>query len=118
MFRFGLEPTASLLCSLEKVGYGRLDLDSDLGGESSLSMPGMEDLLLGSTGDIEVREEVLSLVVDLRWDLCLSFLSDRSCLDDSFFSLLLSGLVSRILEGMMRDHWHGAAHMRLPERLF
>ncbi len=66
MFRFGLEPTDSLLCSFEKVGYGRLDLESDLRGESSLRMPGIEDRLLGSTGDIEVREEVLSLVVDLR----------------------------------------------------
>ena len=59
---------------------------------------------------MEVREEVLSLVLDLRCDLCLSFLSDRSlaCLDDSFFSLRLSGLFSRILEGMARDHWHDA----------
>jgi hypothetical protein len=67
MFKFGLGPTDSLLCSLEKTGYGRLDFDSELRGElSSVRLPGIDDLRLGSTGDIDVREEIFSLVEDLR----------------------------------------------------
>lgn len=56
---------------------------------------------------------------DLRWeeDLCLSFLSGLSCLEDSFFSRLLSGLFSRILEGMTGDSHDAAQSMDL-ERLF
>ena len=119
MLKLFLGPRDSLLCSFEKVGYGKLDFDSDLRGEfSSFNTPGMEDLRLGSTGDMEILEEVLSLVVDLRWEevLCLSFRSDLSCLEASFFSRLLSGLFSRILEGMTAD-WHDAVRRIMSERL-
>jgi hypothetical protein len=85
--------------------------------------PGMEDRRLGSTGDIEVREEDLSLVELLRceedlWRDDLSVLSARSlsCLDESLRSLRLSGLLSRILVGMTRDVHYAAADL-LSERL-
>ncbi len=94
-------------------------MDSDLSGElSSWMAPGIEDLLLESAGETEVLEEVLSRVEDLRWeeDLCLSFRSERSFLEASFLSRLLSGLLSRTLEGMAGD-WHDAERRVLSERL-
>lgn len=108
--------TASRLCSLEKVGYGRLDLESFLGVSSSTMSPGMEDLLLDSEGDKEDREEVFSLVEVLRWEedlWCRSFSFSRSRsrslslsflsvdLEVSFFSLRRSGLLSLILDGIV-----------------
>ena len=99
----GRGPMDSLLCSLEKPGYGRLDLDSDLSGESSSLIPlGIEERRLVSTGDSDVREDVFSRVELLRCEEDLCFLSDRSlsCLKGSLRSLRRSGLFSRILDGM------------------
>jgi hypothetical protein len=88
-----------------------------------LIMPGIEDRLLASTGEIDVREDVFSLVEVLRWeeDLCrrsLSLSLSLSCLLEesfelslSFFSRRLSALFSRTLEGMtVLDDWHVAVH--------
>lgn len=116
MFRGGRGATASRLCSLEKVGYGRLDLESFFGVTSSTIIPGMEERLLGSAGDSEERDEVFSFVEGLRWEedlWCLSLSLSRSRslslslsffsldLEASFFSLRRSGLLSLILDGIV-----------------
>lgn len=67
MFRLARVPTASLLCCFEKEGYGRLAFESVLDEAlSSLTIPGIEDLRLGSVGDSDVRDDDLSFVVALR----------------------------------------------------
>lgn len=105
-FRAARGATASRLCSFEKVGYGRLDLESFFGMASSTMTPGMEERLLESAGDKEVRDEVFSFVEGLRWEedlwclsLSLSLLSPD--LEASFFSLRRSGLLSLILDGIV-----------------
>jgi hypothetical protein len=121
MFKAGRPsvPTASRLCSLENVGYGRLDFESDLSGLAPSTFPGIEDLLLSSTGERDVLEDAFSLVEGLRWDRCLSLSRSRSRslsflslsfsdLDDSFFSRRRSALLSRTLEGMMNGRLHDA----------
>lgn len=60
--------TASRLCSFEKVGYGKLDLDSERSGEGSSSTTvGIDGRRLDADGEREVLEEVFSLVEEVRW---------------------------------------------------
>ena len=66
-----LRPTDSRACSLDNVGYGRLDFDSDL-REPSSNFPGIEERLFSSTGEIDVLDEVFSLVDVLRLVRCRS----------------------------------------------
>jgi hypothetical protein len=126
-----LSPRDSRACSLDKDGYGRLDFDSDLREPSSI-FPGIEERLFSSTGEMDVLEDVFSLVETLRLDRCLSrslslslslsrslslslslslvlsrsrsrSLLSLSVRDDSFFSRRRSALLSRTLEGMITD---------------
>lgn len=92
-------------------------------------MPGIEERLFSSMGEMDVLEDVLSLVdtfrlvryrslslslsrslslsLGLSRSLSLLSLSDR---DDSFFSRRRSALLSRTFEGMMMNGWvHDAA---------
>lgn len=99
--------TASLLCSFEKLGYGRLVFESDFGGTFSVSsMPGMELLLCSSRGR-DAFESDLSLLELLRWDdlrCSLSLLSTFSSLRDMSFlddSRRRSGLDSLTFDGII-----------------
>lgn len=59
--------TASRLCCLEKVGYGRLDFDSECKGEGASSRTaGMEGRLVAEEGERDVLDEVLSLLEEVR----------------------------------------------------
>ena len=63
-------PTASLLCSFENVGYGRFVLDSEARAPAILAsgsiVPGMDVVLWGREGEMDVLEVDLSFVDTLR----------------------------------------------------
>ena len=65
----GARPTASLLCCFEKVGYGKLDLDSvcrNVFSSSSEIAPGMDERRGASSESSDVREMDFSLEVVFR----------------------------------------------------
>ena len=106
---FSLLPTASLLCALEKDGYGRcvlLPLGEIEGIRRSSSGIGNEDLrLVGGGLWLEMRSGVAEL---LGWSFDEDLRDDREdrCLDLSFdlgvsASLSLSR-TSRAFEGMLK----------------
>jgi hypothetical protein len=103
-------PTASLLCCFEKVGYGRLDLDSVFSSRFSSSsemMPGI-DARLGELSELsDVRDVDFSFEDVLReeCDLCRRFRS-LSSVEDSLRSRCRSGLLSRSFEGILNAVHH------------